>query len=34
VAGDDATVKLLREFGVNYAQGFHIGRPAPVVVTA
>jgi diguanylate cyclase (GGDEF)-like protein/PAS domain S-box-containing protein len=25
--GDDATVALLREYGVDYAQGFHIGRP-------
>jgi EAL domain-containing protein (putative c-di-GMP-specific phosphodiesterase class I) len=28
--GDAATVDLLREFGVNYAQGFHVGRPEPV----
>ncbi len=28
--GDEATVELLRELGVDYAQGFHIGRPAPV----
>ena len=28
--GDAATVELLREFGVNYAQGFHVGRPEPV----
>ena len=28
--GDEATVELLREFGVNYAQGFHVGRPEPV----
>ena len=28
--GDAATVELLREFGVNYAQGFHVGRPQPV----
>jgi diguanylate cyclase (GGDEF)-like protein/PAS domain S-box-containing protein len=27
---DDATVAMLREFGVDYAQGFHIGRPEPV----
>lgn len=26
--GDDETVRLLREYGVNYAQGFHIGLPA------
>jgi len=28
--GDDATVELLRELGVDYAQGFHIGHPAPL----
>ena len=28
--GDDETVELLRELGVDYAQGFHIGRPAPL----
>jgi diguanylate cyclase (GGDEF)-like protein/PAS domain S-box-containing protein len=27
---DDATVAMLREFGVDYAQGFHIGRPEPI----
>ncbi len=31
--GDEATVELLRELGVDYAQGFHIGRPAPVAAT-
>ncbi len=30
--GDEATVELLRELGVDYAQGFHIGRPAPLAV--
>ncbi|MGB2712488.1 MAG: EAL domain-containing protein [Conexibacter sp.] len=29
--GDDETVELLRSLGVDYAQGFHIGRPAPLV---
>lgn len=29
--GDDETVELLRELGVDYAQGFHIGEPAPLV---
>jgi EAL domain-containing protein (putative c-di-GMP-specific phosphodiesterase class I) len=29
-AGDQATVELLRERGVDFAQGFHVGRPAPV----
>jgi diguanylate cyclase (GGDEF)-like protein/PAS domain S-box-containing protein len=28
--GDAATVELLRELGVDYAQGFHIGRPGPL----
>ncbi|MBS1871083.1 MAG: EAL domain-containing protein [Actinobacteria bacterium] len=28
--GDEATVALLRELGVDYAQGFHIGRPGPL----
>jgi diguanylate cyclase (GGDEF)-like protein/PAS domain S-box-containing protein len=27
---DDATIKLLREHRVDYAQGFHIGRPIPL----
>ena len=25
----DATISLLKEFGVDYAQGFLIGKPAP-----
>jgi diguanylate cyclase (GGDEF)-like protein/PAS domain S-box-containing protein len=28
--GDDETVVLLRELGVDYAQGYHLGMPAPV----
>ncbi len=28
--GDEATVELLREYGVDFAQGFHVGRPRPV----
>jgi diguanylate cyclase (GGDEF)-like protein len=28
---DDATIELLARLGVDYAQGFHIGRPAPVL---
>lgn len=28
--GDEATVELLRRLGVDYAQGFHIGRPGPL----
>jgi EAL domain-containing protein (putative c-di-GMP-specific phosphodiesterase class I) len=27
---DDATTKLLREFGVDMAQGFHLGRPVSI----
>ena len=27
---DQETLDLLRELGVDYAQGFHIGRPAPL----
>jgi diguanylate cyclase (GGDEF)-like protein/PAS domain S-box-containing protein len=27
---DDETIRLLQEQGVDYAQGFHVGRPAPV----
>ncbi len=32
--GSEATVALLRRLGIDYAQGFHIGRPAPVVAVA
>ena len=28
--GDEETVRLLREYGVDYAQGYHIGRPTDV----
>jgi diguanylate cyclase (GGDEF)-like protein len=28
--GDEATVKALRELGVDYLQGFHLGKPAPI----
>jgi diguanylate cyclase (GGDEF)-like protein/PAS domain S-box-containing protein len=28
--GDEATVELLRKLGVDFAQGFHIGRPGPL----
>jgi EAL domain-containing protein (putative c-di-GMP-specific phosphodiesterase class I) len=28
--GDAATQQLLREYGVDYAQGYHVGRPADV----
>ncbi len=27
---DEETLELLREYGVDFAQGFHLGRPAPV----
>jgi len=28
--GDARTVELLREYGVDYVQGYHVGRPQPV----
>jgi len=28
--GDEETLRLLREYRVDYAQGFHIGRPRPL----
>jgi predicted signal transduction protein with EAL and GGDEF domain len=28
--GDAATEELLRGYGIDYAQGYHVGRPAPV----
>ena len=28
--GDDETLGLLRRYGVDFAQGFHLGRPVPV----
>jgi EAL domain-containing protein (putative c-di-GMP-specific phosphodiesterase class I) len=31
---DDETIRLLREHGVDYAQGFHVGRPGPVAAMA
>jgi Amt family ammonium transporter len=27
---DGETLKLLEDFGVDYAQGYHLGRPAPL----
>jgi EAL domain-containing protein (putative c-di-GMP-specific phosphodiesterase class I) len=27
---DERTLQLLRELGVDYAQGYHVGRPAPL----
>jgi len=32
--GDRPTLRLLRDFGVDYAQGFQVGRPLPVVPLA
>ncbi len=29
--GDEPTMRLLRSYGVDYAQGFEVGRPRPVV---
>ncbi len=29
--GDDATLTLLRKLGIDYAQGYHVGRPTPAV---
>jgi EAL domain-containing protein (putative c-di-GMP-specific phosphodiesterase class I) len=31
---DEATMRLLRDFGVDHAQGFEVGRPQPVVPLA
>ena len=28
--GDDETVELLREFGIDYGQGYHLGPPRPL----
>jgi PAS domain S-box-containing protein len=30
---NEATLDLLRELGADYAQGFHLGRPAPIAST-
>jgi EAL domain-containing protein (putative c-di-GMP-specific phosphodiesterase class I) len=27
---DAETIEFLREYGVDFAQGYHIGRPAPI----
>ena len=29
-AGDEATLAMLRELGVDQAQGYFLGRPAPL----
>jgi EAL domain-containing protein (putative c-di-GMP-specific phosphodiesterase class I) len=31
---DDETIRLLQEHGVDYAQGFHVGRPSPIPALA
>ncbi|MGA9032984.1 MAG: EAL domain-containing protein [Sulfuricaulis sp.] len=31
---DERTLTMLREFGVDYAQGYHLGRPAPTFVAS
>jgi diguanylate cyclase (GGDEF)-like protein/PAS domain S-box-containing protein len=31
---DDETIRLLQEHGVDYAQGFHVGRPGPIAAAA
>ncbi|KKK50657.1 hypothetical protein LCGC14_3122850, partial [marine sediment metagenome] len=28
--GDQETIELLKQYGVGYAQGYHVGRPRPV----
>jgi EAL domain-containing protein (putative c-di-GMP-specific phosphodiesterase class I) len=28
--GNEETVELLREYGVDYAQGYHVGPPRPI----
>ena len=28
--GDEETLALLRDYGVDFAQGFHVGRPVPL----
>jgi EAL domain-containing protein (putative c-di-GMP-specific phosphodiesterase class I) len=30
MVGDQGTMDLLRDMGVDYAQGYHVGRPAPL----
>jgi EAL domain-containing protein (putative c-di-GMP-specific phosphodiesterase class I) len=29
--GDEPTMSMLRSYGVDYAQGFEVGRPHPLV---
>jgi diguanylate cyclase (GGDEF)-like protein len=28
--GDERTVSMLRQYGIDYAQGYHVGRPVPL----
>ena len=28
--GDEATLQLIRKLGIDYAQGFYIGKPGPL----
>nr|MBA2766572.1 hypothetical protein [Solirubrobacterales bacterium] len=28
--GDERTLAMLREYGIDYAQGYHVGRPVPL----
>jgi EAL domain-containing protein (putative c-di-GMP-specific phosphodiesterase class I) len=30
MVGDEETLNLVRELGVDFVQGFHLGRPAPL----
>jgi EAL domain-containing protein (putative c-di-GMP-specific phosphodiesterase class I) len=30
---DARTLEMLREYGVDYVQGYHVGRPAPLEET-
>ncbi len=32
--GDEPTLSLLGEYGVDYGQGFHIGHPEPISTIA
>ena len=31
--GNDRTVRMLREYGVDYAQGYHLGKPEPALAS-
>jgi EAL domain-containing protein (putative c-di-GMP-specific phosphodiesterase class I) len=28
--GDEQTLAMLRQYGIDYAQGYHVGRPVPL----